>query len=182
MALSYAMMRSTVTGTLIQDNVKRQDEARLAAHAGMNIALRMMSTSGWAGVGTTFTGTLGNNQSYTVTYTTGDPSLDLSDPTVYLKNPTLLTQLLNRVTVLCTAGNASTTSGTTLSTTYNVQTIVELIRRQLADTPTGWTTAQNYTVYQQNSANSTLSVDWPAQITGPTRLGATANLVSNLSV
>jgi hypothetical protein len=82
--------------------------------------------------------------------------------------------LLNRVTILSTG--TSTTSGTTLSATYNVQTVVELVRRQLATTPTGWTTAQNYTVYQQNSSNSTLSVDWPAQITGPTRLGATASL------
>jgi hypothetical protein len=65
---------------LVQGNFTRQNDARLAAEAGMARALRAMNESSWAGVDTPVTGSLGTGVTYSVTYTTGDSSLTASDP------------------------------------------------------------------------------------------------------
>src|SRR6187399_2883338 len=80
LALSYASLRGQATTAQLTSNLGRGDEARLAAESGMQIALRTIHSSSWAGVDTTFTGSATSTATYSVTYTTGDSRLAASDP------------------------------------------------------------------------------------------------------
>ncbi|MBI3839458.1 MAG: hypothetical protein HY288_16180 [Planctomycetia bacterium] len=159
LALSYSIMRSQMTGIQIQSNSDRGNLARQAALAGVNVALRNMRLTGWTGVGTPLTASISSTDSYTVTFTAGDPSLTSSNPN-YSDYP-------YRVMVLST-GTSVDPAHSTVSSTYKVQAIVRLIARQLTAAPSNYATMLGYTLYEMTSGSDSAMV--PCHIDGPVRL------------
>jgi len=157
LGLSYAAMRGTSTAGMIQRNADRRAAARQAAVTGLQVALKRMHVSNsWTGVDSTLSGSLGNYESYSVAYSTGDPRLVSSDP-----------QQPYRVTLLST-GRAVDPNNPTSSAVYRVRAVVALVPRKLADAPSSWDTMTGYTAYQWTWGFFELDV--PARIEGPVRM------------
>jgi len=155
MAVSYALMRSQVQTTLLQSNAQTNNVARQAAEAGLRQAIRKMSTEAWGGVGTTFTGSVDSQSSFSASYTAGDAALPTSDANYPF-----------RVTVTST-GTALNQGDSTLTTTYNASAVLQLVRRALntTATPGSWNTMNGFTCYQWNSSATvwTVEIDAPIQ-------------------
>ena len=162
-AVSYAMMRAQVQTTLLQNNSQTNVLARQAAEAGLTRAIRKMSMDGeWGGVGTTMTGSVDSQSSYSVTYTAGDASLLVGDPN-YSEYPF-------RVTVVST-GTALNSGDATRPTTYTMSAVLQLVRRALNTSaiPSRWSTMNGYTCYQWNASLVAYDeyIDAPIQFQGP---------------
>jgi hypothetical protein len=153
LALAYSLLRAESTVVQIQANSGLRSSAQLAAEAGIAAGLQRMSLSSWTGVNTTFSGALSAQDSFSVTFTSGDASLATSDP----NQP-------YRVTLLST-GLSINAQQTTQQATYRVRAVVQLSPRQLGPQPASWSAMQNYTVYQ--TGNGQNSLDVPAQLAGP---------------
>ena len=164
MALSYAMLRSQTVQLMVHENSSRTLDARQAAMAGMNLALQKIHDSSWAGVGTTLNGSLGTGEAYSVSFTTGDASLSEGDAD-YDDYPW-------RVTLLSTGTVTDASSG--VSATHQIQTVVQLVPRQLSDEPDGWESVAAYTLYQWGSSDAEFKVpchvDGAAYLAGPLKL------------
>lgn len=162
LGLSYAAMRSLSTVGMIQRNSDRRASARQAAITGLSMALKKMHRSDWAGVDTSLSGSLGTNESFLVTYATGDPRINAGDP----DQP-------YRVTLLSTGYAADPNQPASIAI-YRARAVVRLIPRKLADEPADWSNMLNYTVFQWTFGSFTMTV--PARIEGPVRIQATLNL------
>ncbi len=160
--LCYAAMRTQATSGMVQRNSDRRASARQAAITGLSIAMKKMCRNDWDGVDTTLIGSLGANDRFQVTYTTGDPRLASSDP-----------DYPYRVTLLSTGYSADIDQPQAVAI-YRVRAVVRLIPRNLADEPADWTTMMAYTVYQWTFGAFTMAV--PARIEGPVRAQAVMNL------
>jgi hypothetical protein len=158
MALSYSVMRSQTTAVQIQTNTRHIARARLAAMTGISAALRKMHETSWAGVATGFNGVIDATDRYSVTYTTGDSSLQPTDPN-YADFPF-------RVTVLATGYSQDPASNITAS--HSIRSVVRLNPVRTATAPAGWTTAQSYTVFQTEIDNFEVNV--PMRIEGLVRV------------
>ncbi len=156
LALSYSMLRTQVTCVQIQSNSLRRSDAQLAAMAGIQAALRSMSQPDWAGVGVPVVGSVSKTDSYTVTVETGDASLDPSHPD-YDEYP-------YRVTLIST-GTARDPANPNQQSIHRLRVVVQLVRRKLADSPSGWSQVLPYTVYQWSSRH--VDYELPARIQGP---------------
>lgn len=171
LALSYSVMRSQVTAVQIQHNARRRDEARQAAQAGVQIALRRMYEANWMGVDAGFSGQVGANCGFNVTYATGDDSLTAGDAD-YDEWP-------YRVTILST-GYALDPANPQLQSTHRIRAVAQLTRRRRADTPNDWSTVQSYTVYQwkphSDLSLSRFEVEYPSRIDGHVRLQGALSL------
>jgi len=165
LALSYVMMRSQSVTVQIQRNAARGPAARQDALTGVMMAIKKMSTTAWAGVGSTLSGSLGPNDSFQVTFTTGDPSLAPSSSN-YSDYP-------YRVTVLST-GHSIDPQNSQCVTGYQVQAVVRLVPRALAAEPSQWSTMLGYTVYQNQFGFFDAAV--PSQIQGPVYTQATLDM------
>ena len=75
LAVSYSMLRTQTTALDLNNNSARQVDARHAAVTGISIAMHKMSAANWSGVTSTVSGNISPQESYLVTYTTGDTSL-----------------------------------------------------------------------------------------------------------
>jgi len=158
MALSYSMVRSQISVLQIQNNSTRRDQAYEAALTGISAALRKMNNNSWSGVDVSLTGSVTTNDTFKVTFTTGDPSLTTASSN-YADYP-------YRVTLLSTGTSVDPVHGT--STTRRIQTVVRLITVQLGSETSEWPSMQQYTVYQTNTKPFTLNV--PCRIEGSLRL------------
>ena len=162
-AVSYSLLRSQVQTTLLQTNTQTNNLARQAAETGLNHAIRKLTTDTWGGVGTTLTGNVDSQSSYSVSYTAGDASLVSGDPNY--------SELPFRVTITST-GTAYISGDNTLPTTYTMSAVLQLVRRALntTATPSLWSTMNGFTSYQWNSSSTvwTVNVDAPIQFQGPT--------------
>ena len=156
MATSYVIMRSQFATQRVQQNGNRRVLARQAALVGLSAAMRKMGESTWAGVGTTLAGNVSSQESYSVTYTTGDPLLTASSSN-YSEYP-------YRVTVQST-GISIDPNNTQSRATYKMTAVMRFLPRKFATQPTNWATMQNYTVYQTD--NRGFTIDPPCQISGP---------------
>ncbi|MCE5303740.1 MAG: hypothetical protein LLF97_11635 [Planctomycetaceae bacterium] len=159
LGLSYAAMRSAQTGGMIQRNADRRAQARQAAVTGLTIALKKMQQNGWSGVDSTLSGTLSSTESFSVTYTTGDPRLDASSA----DQP-------YRVTLISTGQAFDPTNASSVAK-YKIRAVVQLIPRKLVDEPSDWDAMVAQTVYQWTSGS--FYMDLPARIEGPVRIQAT---------
>lgn len=159
LALSYSMLRSQTVTAQVQSNAQRPPSARLAAQAGLSIALRKMREADWAGVDTAFHGELDSFTSYDVAYSTGDASLTAASPD-FAEYPF-------RVTVV-SLGHAVDPSNPSLETTHRAAAVVQLVRLKLNSPPANWAGLQNYTLYFWG--DRTLSLDPGARIEGPINL------------
>jgi hypothetical protein len=159
LALSYVVLRGNVTAVQIQANSSRQSLARQAAFAGLSVALRKMHQTGWTGVDVPIGAALSATESYTATYTTGDPALTPASAD-YPLYPL-------RVTVLAT-GTAVEAGNAQLVSTHKVRAVVQLVPRALGTTPSGWSTMQAYTLYQLDDDDARFEL--PFRVEGPVRL------------
>jgi len=159
LALSYSMLRTQVNCVQIQSNSLRRSSAKMAAMAGIQAALRSISEPDWAGVDVPVTGNLSNSESYSVTIETGDASLTPSHPD-YAEFPYRLT--------LLSTGLAQDTVDSNQQSTHQLRVVVQLVRRKLADPPSGWSQVVPYTVYQWSSRN--VDYELPVRIEGPSYL------------
>jgi len=159
LAMSYAIMRSQITGVQLQMNSTRGNQARQAALTGLNAAMRSMRLSSWPGVGATLTGTLTTTDSYSVTFAAGDPQL-VSGMANY-------SDYWTRVTITST-GTSLDPAHPGVNSTYRVQAVMRLVPRQTSPNPSNWSTLTSYTVYQMTGGDVTLSV--PVHLDGPVRL------------
>lgn len=159
LALSYATVRTQNTAMMIQLNSDRRAAAQQAAVTGMAIAVKKMQQSNWAGFGSTINGTLSSTDSYSVTYTYGDPSLTSGSPDYndYAFRGTL--SVTGKSTDLANPQDVAT---------YQISTVVRLVPRMLSTEPSDWSTMQQYTVYQ--TANQPFEIDIPCQLSGPVRI------------
>lgn len=158
LSLSYALLRTQGTATLIARNSSRQLDAKLAAEAGLAAALRTMHEDNWAGVSSTLQASVDTNASYSVTYATGDAALLATDPN-YAEYPF-------RVTITST-GTATDPTQSSMQTTYKLQAVVQLVRRALrSSNPTGWSGYLTPTVYQWSTSD--VHVNFPVRIEGAT--------------
>jgi hypothetical protein len=163
LAMAYALLRSQGLNVLIQGNGNLRNEAREAALSGLAAGLQRMSQSGWSGVNSTFTGALSSTDSYSVTFTAGDPNLTTQDS----RQP-------YRVTVLSTGYSTSSLLQQSQTTSYRVRAVVALSPRQLGTQPTNWSTMVQYSFYQTKSGTD--SLDPPCQVTGPVFLQGALSL------
>jgi Tfp pilus assembly protein PilX len=162
-AVSYSLLRSQVQTTLLQTNTQTNNLARQAAETGLNYAIRKLTTDSWGGVGTTLTGNVDSQSSYSVSYAAGDASLLSGDPNY--------SELPFRVTITST-GTALNSGDNTLPTTYTMSAVLQLVRRGLntSATPSLWSAMNGFTCVQWNSSSTvwTVNVDAPVQFQGPT--------------
>ncbi|REJ66626.1 MAG: LamG domain-containing protein [Planctomycetota bacterium] len=168
LALSYSMIRSQTTQLVIEDNGGRMLDARQAAMAGMNLGLKKMHEADWTGVDTNLAGTLSATESYTVSFTTGDSSLAQGDAD-YDKYPW-------RVTLLAT-GVAQHPQDSSIQATHTIEAVVELVPRKLSDSPSGWNSVTNYTLYQWG--DHTAKIELPCRIEGPVHLAGPLQLAQS---
>jgi hypothetical protein len=159
LALSYAAVRSQFTGLRIQQNADRRISARQAAVTGLTMAIKKMHTTGWSGVATAFSGSLGSDASFQVKYTTGDPSLSAEHPD-YQDFP-------YRVTLLSTGYSADPDNPGAVAT-CQIRAVFRLLPRAFAAEPSDWSTMQDYTVYQ--SHKDSFEVDIPCRLEGRVRI------------
>ena len=139
--------------------------AREAALAGLTVALKKMHTGEWCygdGVYSTLTGSLGDYESYQVTYTTGDASLSPDDLDYAM-------EFACRVTLLST-GTAIDPSDPARTTTHRAGAVVRLVPREIDtdDEPDQWQEmTEGYSIYQRKDGDFKVNV--PFRIEGPVR-------------
>jgi hypothetical protein len=149
LALSYSMLRSqSMTGQL-QRNLERTADARYAAQAGMNAALRKMHEVSWVGVDSPFHGKIDDSTGYDITYITGDASLTPSSPD--------WNEYPFRVTVRV-VGYAENPDVPGVRSTHVLETVVQLSRLALNSTPGGWSNIQPYALYQWSTEDQQLEI------------------------
>jgi hypothetical protein len=168
LAMAYALLRSQSLNVLVQGNGNLRNEAREAALSGLAAGLHQMSRTGWSGVNSTATGTLSSTDSYSVSFTAGDPNLAAQDP----HQP-------YRVTLVSTGYASSSLLQQSQQASYRVRAVVALSPRQLGAQPTNWSTMVQYSLYQIN--NGAVKLDPPCQLTGPVYLQGTLSLGTDYS-
>lgn len=169
LSLSYALLRTQGTATLIARNSSRQLDAKLAAEAGLANALRKIHEDNWPGISSTLQASVDTNTSYFVEYATGDAALLSTDPN-YAEYPF-------RVTITST-GTATDPTQSSMQTTYRLQAVVQLVRRALrSSNPTGWSNYLTPTVYQWSTSD--VHVNFPLRIEGATTFLGRMRLSTN---
>ncbi|HEY2882970.1 MAG TPA: hypothetical protein VGJ15_11060 [Pirellulales bacterium] len=159
MAMSYAMLRTQFSVVRIQSNSNRQALAKQAAMVGLTKAIWAMEQTSWPGVGTTLTGTLSGQDSYSVTYTAGDDSLT-SASSNYGEYP-------YRV-MLVSTGTSVDPNNSASHATHRVRAVVRLIPQKLGIIPSDLASIANYTWYQTN--NDTFQFQVPLHVAGKSRI------------
>lgn len=170
LAISYALMRSQMTASRIQNNSNLDALARQTALTGLATGMRKMHENAWAGVGTSLTGSTSSTESYVVSFTAGDASLTAGGPDY--------SELPYRVTLIAT-GTARDPANSQLKSSHSVQAVMRLVPRQLGATTADWTSMRQYTVYQH--APGAFSLDVPCRVEGPVRLQGAVTLGSDYS-
>jgi hypothetical protein len=162
--LSYAAMRSQTTVSMIQRNSDRRASARQDAITGLSMAMKKMNRSDWTGVGTSLNGSLGSNDTFLVTYTSGDAQLSATDP----DQP-------YRVTLLSTGYSADPEQVQSIAI-YRVRAVVRFIPRKLSAEPANWLNMLTYTVYQWTAGTFTMMP--PSRIEGNVCIQSALDLTS----
>lgn len=169
LSVSYALVRSQTSTSRLTLNGGLREAARQAAWTGLSAAMRRISQTSWGGVGSTITGNVSNSASFVAAYATGDAKLSTTDANA--------ADWPLRVTI-STTGFASDASGiSAVPAAYRLESVVQLVPKQLASNPPPWATMMNYVYYQTAADN--LAVQLPFQIDGPQRWqGALQTLAS----
>lgn len=167
LAMSYAMMRTQFSASQIERNMNRSGSARHAALSGLAIGVRKMHAADWQGIGVAVNGSLSDNESFIVTYETGDASLTAADPD--------WNEYPFRVTVK-SVGVAFDPLDPTYRSQYSAEAVVQLVRKRRTANPSHFTSAQAFTTYlwgtQTSSIEMPVSLNGPAHIQGPLELCA----------
>lgn len=161
-AVAFSMSRTQLSAIQLQGNAAIEVQAREAALTGYRMGLRKLHESSWGGVNSTLANAIRTTQSYSVSYTHGDPRLPANDS----KQP-------YRVTMLVT-GTATDPARAGVSATSKIRAIVELLPRKVSDPPATYSTSLGYTLYQ--FAQDTIDMQPPCQVQGSVRLLNTLTL------
>jgi len=161
LATSYSLLRSQATVVQVQGNSNQRSGARQAAVTGLLVAMQKMSNSGWL-VNSTITGSLSGQDSYSVTYTPGDPTLPASDP----HQPF-------RVTLVST-GYSTSSLQNHQQASYRIRAVMHLVRKQLGPEPANWSAMLQNTLYLNGSGK--LSLNSPCQVQGSVRVQGAVQL------
>lgn len=156
MAMSYAMLRTRTQAELLQDNFSKQNDARLAAEAGLTRGLKAIALSSWAGADVPLSGSLDGQTSYRVTFQYGDASLN-STSANYAEYPYRLT--------ITSIGTAVDKTNSQIQTKYTLKAVVQLVRKKVQDQSSAWTSLLNYTLMQWNAGRSPI-IEPLLQVTG----------------
>jgi hypothetical protein len=167
LALSYASLRGQATVAQLAENAGRGETARLAAESGAYAALRKISQSDWAGVGTTISGQVADNSWYEVNIQTGDAALTPADPKYG--------EYAYRLTITST-GYASDPANADVRAIHKIDVIVQLARRALYAEPANWASLESPAVYQWAFKSNV--VQFPSRIEGPATILGKLNLAS----
>jgi len=159
---SYALVRVQTSTVKTSTNGRLNDAARQAALTGLSAGLRRISQTSWGGIGSTVTGNVNSTDTYSVTFTAGDPQLADSDPEA-ADRP-------YRVTLTAT-GYAVDPTSSGVTTTYQVEAVARLVPKQLSSNPSMWTFMLGYVYYQTSSDSH--SIQLPLRITGTQRWNGT---------
>jgi hypothetical protein len=168
MSLSYAMIRMQNSVANVQTNSGLMGAANQTVMSASMIAIKKIEDGTWGGPGSTATGNLGANQSYSITYTAGDTTID-SGHVDWPDNP-------YRLTIVATS-TISDPGGSGVTAERSETIIVRLVPEQLEDELTDWASFQNYTVYQTGTSH--IKMDPPVQIVGPVKLQGTLNIAEH---
>ncbi|UUO08870.1 LamG domain-containing protein [Blastopirellula sp. J2-11] len=171
LAMSYAMMRTQMSAAQIERNLHRAGSARHAALSGLAIGVRKMHAANWQGVGVSVNGSLSDNESYIVTYETGDAKLTAADPD-WGEYP-------YRVTVRA-IGIAFDPLDTTYKSEYVTEAVVQLVRKRRTDNPAHFTTSQAYTTYLWGTQAN--RIEMPISLNGPTHIQGELQLCQSMPV
>ncbi len=166
---TYAMLRAEVMSVQLSRNTDRAAAARQAAQTGLTMAiLRMHKTSEWGGVSSTYSQSLNATESFTATYTVGDPNLttaalDWEDypyrVTVDVKGFALDTMFSSNVAVA------------------NIRAVVRLVPVAMPAELTNWSTVLQHTIYQVSVQG--VNIELPCRIEGPVRLQGPLSILEN---
>jgi len=158
MALTYVVASTSGLGMRKVRNAQLRDWAEAAAETGLSVGLSQMCSSSWGGIGSRFTGTCSETQSFEVTYEHGDPTIGPGSPE--------WSDYPYRVTIRAT-GKAWHPGESNYPAIYQRAWVVQLIPRAVAPEPSDWSTILGYTFYQTATADS--SVNIPALVVGKCR-------------
>ncbi|MFI4876725.1 MAG: LamG-like jellyroll fold domain-containing protein [Blastopirellula sp. JB062] len=165
LAMSYAMMRTQMTASQIERNLNRAGSARHAALSGLAIGVRKMHSADWQGVDEPINGALSDDESFIVTYETGDPQLREEDPD--------WNEYPYRVTVR-SLGIAFDPLDPNYRSEYSAEAVVQLVRKRRTGSPVHFSSSQAYTTYlwgtQANEIEMPISFNGPTHIQGELRL------------
>ncbi len=156
--MAYALLRAQASSMQLAGNYRRMEQAREAAFSGALAGIREIHADDWAGVATSFSANVTANSSYTVSFVTGDDSLQLGDAD-YDMWP-------YRVTIK-SVGYAQDPADPLAVATANVHVVMQLIPENVATEPSIWQTARQYTAFQSKTVEANLNMH--IRFEGPVR-------------
>jgi hypothetical protein len=154
LAIGYSLMRTQATTAQLQGNGTRRGDARMAAQAGMAVALRKMHEDGWAGVTSTLSSKVGPHSGYVVSYQTGDAALTSSSAD-YAEYPF-------RVTIT-SQGYAEDPAHPGVQSQHTQSAVVQLVRRALGAEPAPWSALNTCSVFQWSNNDAVLQFPFRAE-------------------
>jgi len=158
--MTYAMLRADVMSIQLSRNTDRASAARQAARTGLAMAIRRMHhASEWGGVSSVYSQSLGATESFTATYSAGDPNLTTTDPdwedypyrvTIDVQGFAVDTMVSNNVAIA------------------NIRAVVKLVPVAMPAELTNWSTVLQHTIYQAD--NLDVKIELPCRFEGSVRL------------
>ncbi|MEQ9379338.1 MAG: hypothetical protein RJP95_00630 [Pirellulales bacterium] len=158
--MTYAMLKAEVTSLHLTRNSNRAEAARQAAYSGLNMAIRRMHhATEWGGVSSVYNQSLSSTESFTATYTAGDPNLTPTAPD-WEDYPYRVTIDVQGISIdPMFSGNVATVS---------LRAVVRLVPVAMPAELTNWNAVLQHTIYQTTDGD--FKVELPLQIEGSVRL------------
>ncbi len=167
--MTYAMLKGQVMSVQISRNTNRAAAARQAAETGIAMAIRQMHQSAeWGGVATTYNQTLNATDSFSATYSAGDPDLTDTDDDWEMYP--------YRVTIDVEGRSADSMVANNIAVS-NIRAVVQLVPRAVPAELTNWSDVLQYTLYQ--TEENEVLVELPCRIEGPVRLQEKLSVLPN---
>ncbi|MBN1909841.1 MAG: hypothetical protein JW818_08895 [Pirellulales bacterium] len=165
MAVSYAVLRQQGMTFCLQENADLRAMARQAALSGASEAIRAMHrTDDWTGTESSITKNLGAHQRFTVTFATGDPTLDPESETPSAADM----EYPYRVTVTA-IGYAEDPNDSSRVASHRIEAVMRLIPLNAQALPSGWSDLTTNTVCQW-TAGDNFMVNLGSHIEGNARI------------
>lgn len=158
LGLAYALLRAQASSVQLEGNYDRMAMAHQAAISGALAGIRKMHAADWGGVSSTLAGNITADSGYSVTFVTGDDSLNSGDAD-YDWWP-------YRVTIK-SSGYARDHTDSLAIATSEVEVVVQLIPEKLTAEPAIWSVARQYALF--HAQTDFADVDLLIQVNGSAR-------------
>lgn len=167
--MTYAMLRAQATSVQLSRNTDRMAAAREAAQTGLTMAIRRMHNSAeWGGVSSVYTQALSDTESFTATYTVGDPDLNSADED--------WDDYPYRVTVDVRGSSVDTLFNGNVAVA-DMRAVVRLVPLAMPSELTDWDTVLQYTIYQTDAEEAI--VELPFRAEGAVRIQGGLEILPN---